>query len=175
MAHWKTMMDEDYKYLGSYSFEEVTGEKEITLTFEKFNTEEVTATGGIKSKRIVAYFAEKGTFDKVEIKPMILNATNCKIIQAIYGTGDVDKWVGKKVTIYVTTTSTRQGTVDCLRIKRQIPEEKIFTCFECGKVIDEKTYRASTQKYGVALCSKECLEKYNQTKKEKEEEGKNDA
>ena len=38
---------------------------------------------------------------------------------------------------------------------------KVCKCSVCDKIIDEKMYNASIEKYGVALCSKECLEKYN--------------
>lgn len=42
-----------------------------------------------------------------------------------------------------------------------------YKCSVCGKVISAKLYAQSIDKYGVALCSKECLEKYE--KKEKGE------
>lgn len=36
-----------------------------------------------------------------------------------------------------------------------------YTCSVCNKVIEEKIYNASIEKYNVSLCSKECLDKYN--------------
>lgn len=35
-----------------------------------------------------------------------------------------------------------------------------YKCSVCGKVITEKLFQQSIKKYGMPLCSKECLEKY---------------
>lgn len=49
-----------------------------------------------------------------------------------------------------------------------------YKCSVCGKVIPQKLYNQSIEKYDVALCSKECLDKYEKSvlevqKKEKKE------
>lgn len=38
--------------------------------------------------------------------------------------------------------------------------KQVYNCEECGKEISAKWYMQSVEKYGVALCSKECLEKH---------------
>ena len=55
-----------------------------------------------------------------ELKPMILNVTNFKTIEALYG--DTDGWVSKKVTLYVTEVNWKGDMVPALRIRKEVPE-----------------------------------------------------
>lgn len=55
-----------------------------------------------------------------ELKPMILNVTNFKTIEALYG--DTDGWVSKKVTLYVTEVNWKGEMVPALRIRKEVPE-----------------------------------------------------
>lgn len=154
--HWKNMAN--YDYLGAYSLQGIT--PEVTLTIKSVKKEKVTGEGGIISDCIVTYFEETNQ-NGVEVKPMVLNKTNCKTIEKIYETGDVDEWVGKRITIFVTQTRYAREMRDCLRVKNEVPPQVIYTCSVCGKEIQKGTYDASLAKYGKALCSKECLEKLN--------------
>lgn len=57
-------------------------------------------------------------------KPLALNKTNAKTIASMYG-NEVNAWVGKKVTLYPTTTSFGNETgIDCIRIKPGVPSAK---------------------------------------------------
>lgn len=152
--HWKNLAN--YDYLGAYSLE---GKKDIILTIKDIKKERVTAPGGSSEDCIVARFVETNV-DGVTVKPMVLNKTNCKTIEKLYNSGDIEDWIGKKVTVYATTTKFARETVSCLRIKAEIPQEPVYNCAVCGKVIDKKTYAQSTEKYGVALCSAECKDKF---------------
>ena len=154
--HWKNMAN--YDYLGAYSLQGITNE--VTLTIKTVKKEKVTGEGGLISDCIVAEFEEKKQ-DGVEVKPMVLNKTNCKTIEKVYGTGDVEQWVGKRITVYVAQTKYQREMRDCLRIKNEVPPVITYNCSVCGKEIEKATYDGSLAKYGVALCSKECLEKLN--------------
>jgi len=55
-----------------------------------------------------------------ELKPMILNVTNFKTVEALYG--DTDGWVSKKVTLYVTEVNWKGDMVPALRIRKEEPE-----------------------------------------------------
>ena len=55
-----------------------------------------------------------------ELKPMILNVTNFKTVEALYG--DTDGWVSKKVTLYVTEVNWKGEMVPALRIRKEVPE-----------------------------------------------------
>lgn len=159
--HWKNLAN--YDYLGAYSLEGIA--TEVVLTIKSIKKERVTANGGASEDCIVAYFEETRA-DGVEVKPMVLNKTNCKTIEKIYNTGDVEEWLGKKITIFATTTKFARDVVPCLRIRPEIPVEKIYVCTVCGTQITKQTHDASIAKYGIALCSKECLEKSKEEKGE---------
>lgn len=155
-VHWKNLAN--YDYLGAYSLEG-TGIDELVLTIKDVKKEKVTAPGGASDDCVVLYFEEKKYKDNVVVKPMVANKTNCKTIEKMYG-AMIGGWIGKKIIVYATTTKYARDIVPCLRIKNEKPQEDIYTCSVCGQVIDKKTYDGSIAKYGVALCSKECLERY---------------
>lgn len=167
-TNWKNLAN--YDYLGAYSIEG-TDLNEIVLTIKTVKKERVTSQGGASEDCIVAYFEESSYKNKVLVKPMVLNKTNCKTIEKLYG-AFIEDWIGKKVIIYATTTKFARDVVPCLRIKNEVPKEEVYYCSICGKVIDEKVYNGSIQKYGVALCGKECLELYQKNKNDAEKENK---
>ena len=79
-----------------------------------------------------------------------------------------EEWVNKRVTIIVSTTSVKRDVVPCLRIKDVKHEVKIYKCHVCGKELTEKNHNLSIEKYGVPLCSGECLAKHQEQNATKE-------
>jgi len=114
-THWKNNFN--YNYLGAYSLQE---NQEVTLTIKHVKKELVIGANGQKDECTVAYFVEK--FND-ESKPMILNKTNCKIIQKLYNTPYIEDWKGKKITLFVQQNIKAFGElVDALRIKQILPK-----------------------------------------------------
>jgi len=147
--HWRNFSDQIH--LRAETFQ--PGEEKV-VTIREIKKEKVTSNQGVVSEKPVAHFEE-------DVMPMVLNVSNCKTIEKIYGTGNVYDWVGKKIQIYATTTKVaRESGVPCLRVRPFAPQtSKVeYKCSVCGKNIDEKTYKASVAKYGQAYCSKECLD-----------------
>lgn len=107
MPHWKSMTDRDY----IFSFD-LAG-RDVTVTIRKVVAGEITGQKGKKNKKPIAFFEGKE-------KGLALNATNCKTIAALYG-NDTDGWVGKRITLFPTTTEMGGETVDCIRIRPRIP------------------------------------------------------
>lgn len=165
-TNWKNLAN--YDYLGAYSLDG-TGLSEIVLTIKSIRRERVTAAGGNSEDCIVAYFDETKYDNKVIVKPMVLNKTNCKIISELYKSQFIEDWIGKKIIIYATTTKFARDIVPCLRVKKELPKQETYSCSVCGKPIDKKTYEGSVAKYGVALCGKECLNRYKDTQDIKDE------
>ena len=58
------------------------------------------------------------TFSKVK-KGFLLNVTNARTIEAVYGKTFAD-WLGKTITLYPTTVSFQGSIVDCVRVR--VPE-----------------------------------------------------
>lgn len=108
MAHWKSMMEKEYLY----AFD-LQG-RDVTVEIDRIVGGELTGEGGKKTKKPVAWFVGKK-------KPLALNATNCKTIARLYGSNDVKDWVGKRITLWPTTTTFGSDTVDCIRIRPEIP------------------------------------------------------
>jgi hypothetical protein len=106
MADYRGMFDREY--IGAWDIP-----KDTTVTIARVVAGELTGQGGKKAKKPLIYFekAEKG---------FAANKTNCKIIAAMYGT-DTAAWVGKRITLYATTTTMGAETVDCIRVRPQVP------------------------------------------------------
>jgi hypothetical protein len=113
MPHWKSMMDRDYLF----AFD-LQG-RDCTVTIAKVTGGEIKGTGGKKSKKPLCYFRESK-----DNRPLGLNSTNCKTIAAMYG-NDTAGWIGKRITLYPTTTSFGSETVDCIRVRPGVPPEKV--------------------------------------------------
>ena len=116
-THWKKLNNPNY--IGAYSLMDSGEAKDLTVTIEKVVQESVSGPDGKKEDCIVAYL--KGH------KPMILNATNSKIITALYQSPFIEDWAGKKITLYVSIVRAFGEEVEALRIRlsaRQLPERK---------------------------------------------------
>jgi hypothetical protein len=112
MPHWRAMMDSDW--LRSVDIE---GKGEPTVTISRVVGGEVTGVGGKKNKKPVLYFEGKS-------KPLAIGATIGKTIERMYGPKTED-WVGKRITLYVTTTNAMSGeTVSCIRVRPTVPVGK---------------------------------------------------
>lgn len=147
--HWRNYMDLDH--LRAEVFQ--PGEEKV-LTIKEIKREKVTSSQGEVEAKPVAYFIEPG------VLPMVLNVTNCKIIEKLYKTGDVDQWAGKKIQVFTTSTKVAKETVPCLRIRNFVPEtnEVVYKCSVCGTNITKDIHDKSIAKYGKAYCSGKCYE-----------------
>lgn len=52
---------------------------------------------------------------------MILNKTNCKAIEKMYKTPNIEEWVDKQIQIGVARINAFGETTDCLRVRAFIP------------------------------------------------------
>lgn len=149
-THWKKLTNPNY--LGSYAFEEG---KDLFCTIKSVGNEIVTGEGGRKEECTVCHFIEN-------VKPMILNKTNMKSMQKLFGTPYVEDWAGKKIQIYVDPkVKFGRETTGGLRIRENAPVTNIFCkCEMCGNDIkpmgnmsSEQLAQYTKHKYGQALCS----------------------
>jgi len=89
--------------------------KDVTLTVENVQLDELMLVGGKKQKKPVLYFQKTP-------KMLVLNKTNAKTIADLLGT-EMKAWIGKRVTFYPTETKLKgKGkTVPCVRVREQAP------------------------------------------------------
>lgn len=103
----------DREYVGHF---DLPDGKDLDLTIKKVAGGELTALGGRKSKKPIVHFED-------DVKPLICNKTNGKTIANLYG-NTVEQWAGKRITLFVSTTRSPDGTGDvpCLRVRPKAPE-----------------------------------------------------
>jgi hypothetical protein len=153
-THWKQLVNTDY--LGAYALKD--GEDTV-LTINTVVQEMVTGTGGKKETCTVAHFAENN------VKPMILNRTNMKMITKLYKSPYIEDWSGKRIQIFQDTTKLAGETVECLRIRPFIPrataQDMTPRCAVCrAELTGYKQMNAlqladyTMRKYGKAMCGK---------------------
>lgn len=133
-THWKKLVNPDY--IGAYSLPE--GE-DMIVTILSVSREIVVSTNGKKEECTVAKLKDQ--------KPMILNRTNCKTIQKIYGTPYIEEWAGKQIQLFASTTKMAGDEVECLRIRPNIPNKTLPVLLQTDSVNFEKVKKAIENGY----------------------------
>lgn len=151
------------QYLGSWD----CTDGELILTIADFKEEVIEGDKGRKERKCVMYFAEK------DVRPMVVNLTNRKMLAKLYHTTDSTKLRGKLVKIGTDKVKAFGDIHDALRIrpvvptapKQSAPAKDAPKCAECGKPIaaaggmnPEQVAQYTAKKYGKALCG-ECATK----------------
>lgn len=108
-THWKLLINPDY--IGAYALPDGN---DMTVTIDYVQRETVTGTGGKKEECTVAHLVGQ--------KPMILNVTNSKSIQRLYG-AYIEDWAGKPITLFASTAKLAGEIVECLRVRPQVAEK----------------------------------------------------
>ena len=150
-THWKALTNPDY--LGGYSIPEG---KDIIVTIDYVRREEVIGTNGKKEFEVVAHL-------KGGVLPFILNKTNMKTIQKLYGSPYIEDWGGRAIQVYFDpTVKFGRETVGGLRIRPTVPKQNSvsLSCADCGSTIEaydkfsaEQMAARAYEKYGKPLCA----------------------
>jgi hypothetical protein len=110
LTHWKKLTNPNY--IGAYSMP--TDGSNITLTIAKVVREKVKGADGKEEECTICYFKEPS-------KPMILNRTNCKVIEKLHNTPFIEKWAGKRIEITVKKVKAFGDVTDALRVVAKVP------------------------------------------------------
>jgi len=109
--HWKKVFNSDY--LGSCDLEDG---KDLKAVIKSVAVKNVKGPDGKEQERNVA------TFTDAKVKPMILNATNCKLIKKFAGSVFINDWNNIPVQIYIKDDIKAFGEVtEGLRIRPSQP------------------------------------------------------
>ena len=122
----RTMFDKDFLY----SFD-LQG-RDVTVIIDRVKAGTLTGVGGKKNKKPIVYFRGKE-------KGLGLNITNARTIAGMYGGFDVEKWIGKAITLYPTSTTFGDKTVDCIRIRPEIPRAGKATPQADAPMVEEES------------------------------------
>lgn len=109
MSDYRGMFDRDY--IGAWDLKG----RDVTVTIASVKAGELVGEKGRKTKKPIIRFERTD-------KGFATNKTNCKIIAGLYG-NDTRKWVGRKITIFATTTEFGGVTVECIRVRPQVPAD----------------------------------------------------
>lgn len=107
-THWKKLTNPNY--LGAYSLME---NEERTVTITKVVREIVTGEGNRKEECTIAHLVGE--------KPFILNKTNCKTLEKVFGTPYIEEWSGRQCVIYAAKVIAFGEETEALRVKRVTP------------------------------------------------------
>lgn len=109
MTDYRSLYDKDY--IGAWDLKD----KDVTVTITRVVGGNLVGQGGRKSKKPIVYM--RGTE-----KGFAVNATNGKTIASMYG-NHVEEWVGKRITLYKSTTRSPNGDgdVECIRVRPKVP------------------------------------------------------
>lgn len=169
---WKKLVNPDY--LGAYSLDDGNGGyTAIIASIAYVKVETVTGPDGKKEECPVAHFKER------DLKPMILNATNMKVLEKLFKSKYIEDWANRKISIGVESVKAFGDVVDALRIKKTLPQsEGPAMCTDCeeevkpvqgdkGLINTVQLIAISRKKYGADLCA-DCMKKREAAKNETE-------
>ena len=103
---YRTMFDSDY--LGAWDLP-----RDVTVTIATVKAGQLVGEKGRTAKKPIITFLGKQ-------KGFAANKTNCRTIAAMYGT-NTKEWIGKRITLYATTTECGGKQMDCIRVRPQVP------------------------------------------------------
>lgn len=110
-THWRKVFDSDY--LGSCDLEDG---KDLKVVIKSVTVKMVKGPDGKEQERNVA------TFTDANVKPMILNATNCKLIKKFAKSVFINDWNNIPIQVYVKDDIKAFGEVtEGLRIRPTQP------------------------------------------------------
>lgn len=114
-THWKKLNNPDY--IGAYELMNGDEATELVVQIESVSKELIK---GPKT--------EEGIIAKLKgQKPLILNATNAKMITKLTDSPYIEDWSGISIILYVAKVRAFGETVDALRIKDELPSKKALT------------------------------------------------
>jgi hypothetical protein len=148
VTHWRKLGDFGGDHIAAWDL----GDRDYVLEIAEVRSEKLPGIAGeIKANRrpVLVFKGAK--------KTLIVNATIGKTIAGLYS-NDVRAWVGRRVSLYATTTKARAGgMVDCVRVRNTIPDAPAVASFE-GQPVDEEMQRRQKVGAGELLVEREAGE-----------------
>lgn len=152
LHHWKVYRNPSY--LGSFDFQ--PGERK-TLTADYARQESVTGEDGKKQDCLVLHFMER------DVLPLILNATNAKVLSSLAHSPYIEQWHGVRMTLATEKVKAFGEITDAVRIQKTAPAPSatapVIKCTDCqhdiqphGNMGADAISKATIAKYGTPLC-----------------------
>ncbi|MCI8538595.1 MAG: hypothetical protein HFF18_08070 [Oscillospiraceae bacterium] len=156
------------EYLGA---EDIDDDLEPVLTISGLWNGMVTLQRGKENKDVLS-FAEERVPGIMQVRPMIVNSTNRKVLRKLFGDAKASTLVGKQIQLYIdhkVRDPQDGGLTDGIRIRPYKPRvqqrQPVPPCTDCGNPIQPAMGKPAdwlaaytTKNYGVPLCA-ECAQK----------------
>lgn len=156
------------EYLG---VEDIDDGVEPVLTISGLWNGMVTLQRGKENKDVLS-FAEERVPGIMQVRPMIVNSTNRKVLRKLFGDAKASTLVGKQIQLYIdhkVRDPQDGGLTDGIRIRPYKPRIQqrppVPPCTDCGNPIQPAMGKTvewlaayTTKNYGVPLCA-ECAQK----------------
>lgn len=156
------------EYLGA---EDIDDDVEPVLTISGLWNGMVTLQRGKENKDVLS-FAEERVPGIMQVRPMIVNSTNRKVLRKLFGDAKASTLVGKQIQLYIdhkVRDPQDGGLTDGIRIRPHKPRVQqrppIPPCTDCGNPIQPAMGKPAdwlaaytTKNYGAPLCA-ECAQK----------------
>lgn len=168
----------DSEYMGA---EDIDPGTEPVLTIAALYYAQVTLQRGKEWKDVIVFVEETVPGIKV-VRPMIVNATNRKVLRKLYKAVSAEVLVGKQIQLYLDHKVRDPSTgeiIDGIRIRPKIPapvKAEPIICTECGQPVQpygrynaEDVAKINLERFDRIVCAA-CSKKLNE---QKQEEAKN--
>lgn len=156
------------EYLGA---EDIDDDVEPVLTISGLWSGMVTLQRGKENKDVLS-FAEERVPGIMQVRPMIVNSTNRKVLRKLFGNTKASTLVGKQIQLYIdhkVRDPQDGGLTDGIRIRPYKPRvqqrQPVPPCTDCGNPIQPAMGKPAdwlaaytAKNYGVPLCA-ECAQK----------------
>ena len=160
------------EYLGA---EDIDDGVEPILTISGLWNGMVTLQRGKENKDVLT-FAEERVPGIMQVRPMIVNSTNRKVLRKLFGDAKASTLTGKQIQLYIdhkVRDPQDGGLTDGIRIRPFKPRVQqrpsVPPCTDCGNPIQAAMGKPAdwlaaytTKNYGVPLCA-ECAQKRKET------------
>lgn len=162
--------DRDSEYIG---VEDIEPNSEPVLTIAALYNGMITLARGKEKHDVITFTEETVPGSIKQVRPLVVNATNRKMLRKLFKATTADALVGKKIKLYIDPTVRNPSTGEKeggIRIRDYIPKDtkvaaKVYKCESCGKEITgvgtysaEDVAKMNKNRYGKELCA-DCSKK----------------
>lgn len=162
--------DRDSEYIG---VEDVEPGTEPVLTIAALYNGMITLARGKEKHDVITFIEETVPGSIKQVRPLVVNATNRKMLRKLFKATTADALIGKKIKLYIDPTVRNPSTGEKeggIRIRDYIPKDtkvaaKVYKCESCGKEITgvgtysaEDVAKMNKNRYGKELCA-DCSKK----------------
>lgn len=160
----------DSEYIGVEDIEPGT---EPVLTISALYNGMITLARGKEKHDVITFVEETVAGSIKQVRPLVVNATNRKMLRKLYKGVTADALVGKKIKLYIDPTVRNPQTGEKeggIRIRDYVPKDdkvapKVYKCATCGKQITgvgtysaEDVVKMNMSRYGKQICA-DCSKK----------------